>query len=74
MHAALADDEVAHALEAVALIAERRDHMAGKLSKALLTHCLEKGWLRRYAGQRALEVTPRGRKQLAGLLPSANGL
>lgn len=53
---------------------ERRDHIAGRLPKALLTHCLQKGWLLRYAGERALEVTPLGRKQLAGLLPSVNGL
>lgn len=53
---------------------ERRDHMAGKLPKALLTHCLEQGWLRRHAGERALEVTPLGRKHLARLLPSVNAL
>jgi len=53
---------------------ERRDHMAGKLPKALLTHCLEKGWLRRHDGERALEVTRLGRKHLAGLLPSVNAL
>ena len=53
---------------------ERRDHMAGQLPKALLAHCLQLGWLRRYPGERALEVTPLGRKQLAGLLPSVNGL
>lgn len=53
---------------------ERRDHMAGKLPKALLTHCLEQGWLRRVDGERALEVTPTGRVHLAGLLPSVNRL
>lgn len=53
---------------------ERRDHMAGKLPKALLTHCLNQGWLRRHDGERALEVTPLGRKHLAGLLPSVNAL
>jgi DNA-binding transcriptional ArsR family regulator len=53
---------------------ERRDHMAGKLPKALLAHCLQQGWLRRHAGERALEVTPLGRKHLAGLLPSVNAL
>ena len=53
---------------------ERRDHMAGKLPKALLAHCLQQGWLRRYDGERALEVTPLGRKHLAGLLPSVNAL
>lgn len=53
---------------------ERRDHMAGKLPKTLLTHCLHQGWLRRFEGERALEVTPLGRKHLAGLLPSVNAL
>lgn len=53
---------------------ERRDHMAGKLPKALLTHCLEQGWLRRVDGERALEVTPTGRQHLAELLPSVNSL
>ena len=53
---------------------ERRDHMAGQFPKALLTHCLQHGWLRRFDGERALEVTPLGRKHLAGLLPSVNAL
>ncbi len=53
---------------------ERRDHMAGKLPKVLLAHCLQQGWLRRHAGERALEVTPLGRKHLASLLPSVNAL
>jgi DNA-binding transcriptional ArsR family regulator len=53
---------------------ERRDHMAGKLPKVLLVHCLQQGWLRRHDGERALEVTPLGRKHLAGLLPSVNAL
>jgi len=52
---------------------ERRDHMAGKLPKALLAQCLEKGWLRRYASERALAVTPLGYKHLAGLLPLLSG-
>ena len=52
----------------------RRDHMAGKLPKALLVHCLQQGWLRRCEGERALEVTPLGRKHLVGLLPSVNVL
>ncbi len=40
---------------------ERRDHMAGKLPKALLAHCLQQGWLRRFDGERALQVTPLAR-------------
>ncbi|MDZ7937824.1 MAG: hypothetical protein U5M53_05905 [Rhodoferax sp.] len=51
---------------------ERRDRMAGKLPKALLAHCLQQGWLRRHEGERALAVTPLGRKHLAGLLPLVN--
>jgi DNA-binding transcriptional ArsR family regulator len=53
---------------------ERRDHIAGKLPKALLMHCLEKGWLRRYEGERALEITPPGRQHLETLLPLVNAL
>ena len=48
--------------------------MACKLPKALLAHCLQHGWLRRHDGERVLEVTPLGSKQLAGLLPSASAL
>ena len=39
---------------------ERRDHLAGKLAGALLKHFLDQGWLRRQAGDRALQVTPCG--------------
>ena len=53
---------------------ERRDHMAGELPKAVLAHCLQQGWLRRHDGERALAVTPLGRKHLAGLLPSVKVL
>ena len=48
--------------------------MAGKLPRVLLAHCLQHGWLRRHDGERTLEVTPLGRKHLAGLLPSVNAL
>ena len=40
---------------------ERRDHLAGRLASALLKHFLDRGWLRRQAGDRALQVTPAGR-------------
>ena len=53
---------------------ERKDHMAGQLAKALLDQFLEKGWLLKLAGERALELTPVGRQRLGGLLPSANAL
>jgi DNA-binding transcriptional ArsR family regulator len=49
---------------------ERRDHLAGKLPKALLDHFLQQGWMRRVEGERALEVTPVGRLRLIGVLPS----
>ncbi len=39
-----------------------------------MAHCLQQGWLRRHEGELALEVTPLGRKYLAGLLPSVNAL
>ncbi len=49
---------------------ERRDHLAGRLGRALLTHALQQGWLRRHAGERALQLTPLGRRALAALLPA----
>jgi hypothetical protein len=51
---------------------ERRDHLGGRLASALLTHFQTQGWLRRVDGERALVLTPPGRKLLGGLLPSAN--
>jgi DNA-binding transcriptional ArsR family regulator len=47
---------------------ERRDHLAGKLASGLLTHFIERGWLRRVGGERALELTPPGLQALAPLL------
>jgi hypothetical protein len=47
---------------------ERRDHLAGKLASALLAHFVERGWLRREPGERALALTPPGRLALGGLL------
>jgi len=44
---------------------ERRDHLAGRLASALLAHFIERGWLRRIGGERALELTPPGRAALA---------
>ena len=51
---------------------ERRDHLAGRLASALLAHFIERGWMRRHAGERALELTPTGRQALASLLESAH--
>ena len=47
---------------------ERRDHLAGKLGSGLLTHFIERGWLRRIGTERALELTPPGQQALAPLL------
>ena len=47
---------------------ERRDHLAGKLASGLLTHFIERGWLRRIGSERALELTPPGQQALASLL------
>lgn len=45
---------------------ERRDHLAGPLAVALLGLFVERGWLRKRAGDRALECTPTGRQALEG--------
>jgi hypothetical protein len=39
---------------------ERRPHLAGALGAALCTFSLEKGWIRRKEGTRAVAVTPEG--------------
>jgi DNA-binding transcriptional ArsR family regulator len=44
---------------------ERRDHLAGGLAVALLEHSVERGWLRRVEGSRALKLTPSGERALA---------
>jgi len=41
---------------------ERRPHLAGAVGSALLDHYLEKGWVRRLRGTRAVEITPRGQR------------
>jgi DNA-binding transcriptional ArsR family regulator len=43
---------------------ERRPHVAGPVGTALATLALERGWVRRRRGTRALLVTPSGRAQL----------
>ncbi|MGJ7488074.1 ArsR/SmtB family transcription factor [Variovorax sp. LT2P21] len=39
---------------------ERKMHLAGRLGAMLCTHCLDKGWLTRAAGSRALTISPEG--------------
>lgn len=46
---------------------ERRDHLAGQLADELLTHFIQKGWVRRADG-RALELTPVGTQVLVPML------
>jgi DNA-binding transcriptional ArsR family regulator len=43
---------------------ERRPHIAGPVGTALATLALERGWIRRRRGTRAVAVTPAGRTQL----------
>ncbi len=43
---------------------ERRPHLAGALGAALCTHCLDKGWIRRVDGSRAVAITRKGEREL----------
>jgi len=52
---------------------ERRDHLAGTLAVAILEHAIDKGWLRRNAGTRALTLTPPGAKALAPWIRAVPG-
>jgi hypothetical protein len=47
---------------------ERRPHVAGPVGTALASVALERGWVRRLRGTRALAVTPAGRTQLNRVL------
>ena len=44
---------------------ERRPHVAGPVGTALAKLALDRGWVRRLRGSRAVAVTPLGRTQLA---------
>jgi len=46
---------------------ERRPHLAGRLGAALCTHGLSRGWIRKRADTRALDVTPAGWRALKEL-------
>lgn len=41
---------------------ERRHHLAGVVGAALCAHCLDKGWVRRIDGTRAVAVTRTGQR------------
>jgi DNA-binding transcriptional ArsR family regulator len=41
---------------------ERRPHLAGVVGAALCAHCLDRGWVRRIEGTRALAITPKGQR------------
>lgn len=43
---------------------ERRFHIAGRLATHICNCCLERGWLRRRLGSRAVDVTPLGLREL----------
>jgi len=49
-------------------LTERRPHLAGALGAALFDVALERGWVRRPARGRTLEVTCRGERELEELL------
>ena len=53
---------------------ERREHLAGALATTLLAHYIERGWLRKSPGNRALTVTPKGTVELSKLFGSKNTL
>jgi DNA-binding transcriptional ArsR family regulator len=46
---------------------ERRPHLAGALGAAVLTRLLERRWLARIGGSRALRLTSSGERELRGL-------
>lgn len=51
---------------------ERQFHMAGPLASYVCRSCMERGWLRRRANSRAVEVTPAGRQVLLAWLGHDN--
>lgn len=51
---------------------ERRDHLAGQLGDEICQHLTTRGWLQRGSG-RALELTPKGQRELLPRLEQAAG-
>jgi DNA-binding transcriptional ArsR family regulator len=47
---------------------ERRPHLAGAAGAALCRHALDAGWCERIGSERAVRVTPSGRRALSSLL------
>jgi DNA-binding transcriptional ArsR family regulator len=47
---------------------ERRPHLAGTAGAALCRHALDTGWCERIGSERAVRVTPSGRRALSSLL------
>ncbi len=47
---------------------ERRPHLAGRIGALICAHCLDRGWLSRSGGSRALDITPRGAAALRDVL------
>jgi DNA-binding transcriptional ArsR family regulator len=43
---------------------ERRTHLAGKLGAAICSYCLCHDWVRHMKGTRALEITPKGHREM----------
>lgn len=43
---------------------ERRPHLAGLVGATLCSHSMDRGWTRRIAGTRAVDVTPEGERVL----------
>jgi DNA-binding transcriptional ArsR family regulator len=53
---------------------ERRPHVAGAVGQAICRHCLDRGWVRRIPGSRALAITPKGTlglRRAYGIRPAA---
>lgn len=43
---------------------EQRPHLSGALGEALAAHCIDRKWINRMPGTRAVRVTPKGKQEL----------